>query len=189
MPSTPRNLAWLRGLKIDGVPDFGSRMSELVNDLVSSHNQLAQQTNANLDGHVTPPPPLQGVTATPTSTGIHVSIQHDGEFYRGTEYHGEYADNPHFTNPFPFSMGPTREYDLPIGPRTVYVRTFAQYQNGSPTNPVYHGGISPVSVTGGTHLPLGTSQGSGTGRPGQGLQGYGSTNFRSATGKPPTRTS
>lgn len=187
MSATPRNLAWLRSLKLDGVPEFGTRLHELVTDLVTNQNQIAQQTNSSLEGHPAAPPPLQRVTATPTTTGIHVSIQHEGDFYRGITYHGDYSASPAFTNPFPFSMGPSREHDLPIGNQTVHVRVIGQYPTGSPTTPVYHGGTTPIPVTGGTAGTLGPSQGSGTGKPGQGLQGWGQQAYRSTTGNPPTR--
>jgi hypothetical protein len=187
MPDKVRNLAWLRGLKLDGVPEFGPRLHELVSDMIANDRQLAQQTNSSLSGSPSAPPPLQGVTVTPSETGVHISVQHEGEYYRGVEYHGDYSDNAHFSNPFPFSMGPNREHDLPVGTQKLYYRVFAQYQTGTPGNPVYHGGATPAAVTGGTNVPRGTSQGAGTGRPGQGLQGYGSIPFKSVNGAPPVR--
>lgn len=187
MPETPRNLAWLRNLKIDGVPDAGARLHELITDLVTNDRQLAQQTNASLSGNPPSPPKLQNVSVTPISTGVHISIAHEGEYYRGVEYHGEYADNQHFSNPFPFTMGPNREHDLPIGNQKLFYRVFTQYQTGSPGTPIYHGGATPVAVTGGTEIARGQSQGAGTGRPGEGIQGYGSVPFRSSTGAPPVR--
>lgn len=180
-----RNLAWLRSVKVEGIPDFGARLFETVSDIARGVDTLEQQTNSNLNGNPAPPPPLQGVTVTPSEAGVHISIAHEGEFYRGIEYHAEYADNPHFTNPFPVHMGPAREMDVATGSRTLYWRAFAQYQTGSLTSPVYHGGSTPSPVTGGSSSTLGSSQGSGTGRPGQGLQGYGALPWRGS--KPPIR--
>src|ERR1700674_3186385 len=131
MPSTPRNMARPRSPRTTGLPRFGSRLHELITDLVSNQNTIVQQTNAHLDGNPPAPPPLQSVTVTPTTTGVHVSIQHEGEFYRGITYHGDYSASPAFTNPFPFSMGPSREHDLPIGNQTVHVRVIGQYPTGS----------------------------------------------------------
>lgn len=184
---TPRNLAWLRSLQIPGVPEFGSRMNELISDLVANDQQLAQQTNSSLDAIPGPPPPLQKVVATPTETGMHVSITHQGDYYRGNFYHVEYADNPHFTNPFPAYSGPAREIDIPTGSKTLYVRAFGSYANSGNTSTVFHGGSTPQPVTGGTASPLGTSQGSGTGKPGQGISGFGPTPFTSGNGKAPVR--
>ena len=182
-----RNLDWLRSVKVDGHPEFGARLSETIRDLITATTNIEQQTNADASGNPAPPPPLQAVTATPTSSGHHISINHGGEFYRGAYYHVEYADNPHFTNPFPAYSGPAREIDLATGGQKLYFQAFASYQASGNTSPVYHGGITPLPVTGGTIVARGTSQGGGTGQPGQGLQGFGSIAFRSATGKPPGR--
>lgn len=182
-----RNLDWIRTLKIDGAPEFGPRLYEAISDMAKATDTLAQQTNSNLSGNPAPPPRIQAVTVTPTETGAHVSITHEGEFYRGIEYHAEYSASPNFTNPFPVHMGPAREQDVPVGSKTLYWRAFAQYPTGSPTSAVYHGGTSPAAVTGGKSFPLGTSQGSGTGRAGEGIQGYGAQPFRSKTGAPPVR--
>jgi hypothetical protein len=185
MPESPRNLAWLRSLKIDGVPDFGSRMSELVSDLAANDHQLAQQTNSSLTGTPTPPPPLQSVTVTPTSVGHHISIAHEGEFYQGIAYHVESSESQNMTNPFPEYSGPAREINLATGNQKLYFRAFSSYLNSANTTPVFHGGTTPVAVTGGTSVPRGTSQGSGTGRPGSGLSGYGPIPYRGS--KPPQR--
>jgi hypothetical protein len=185
MSETPRNLNWLRGLKVDGIPEFGSRLHELVADLVTNQNLIAQQTNSSLNGVPAPPPSPQSVTVTPNAAGVHVSIVHSSPRSRGVEYAGEYADNPHMTNPFPFHMGPSREHDMAVGSQKLYYRVWSQYQTSPPSAPVYHGGAIPTPVTGGTATPLGLSQGSGTGAPGQPLQGYGSASFTGSA--PPTR--
>lgn len=186
MPNTPRNLDWLRSLKIEDLPkDFGPRMFELVKDLNRNDEMLEQQTNSNLSGIPQPPPPLQAVTVTPTSVGHHVSINHGAEFYRGAYYHVESADNPHFTNPFPAYSGPAREIDLATGSQKLYFQAFASYQNSDNTGTVFHGGATPQPVTGGIATARGISQGSGTGSPGSGRSGFGPIPYRGA--KPPTR--
>jgi hypothetical protein len=189
MSMTARNLDWLRSVKVEGVPGFGARLHECVTDIINGVQNIEQQTNTNASGTPAAPPPIDSVTVTPTSVGHHVSIQHGAEFYRGAHYHVEYADNPAFTNPFPAYSGPAREIDLATGNKTLYVRAFPSYNNTGNAEPAYHGGAIPLPVTGGTagnHL-VNTSQGSGTGQPGQGLQGFGQAPFRSVTGAPPTR--
>ena len=180
------NLAFLRSAKPDH-PEYGARLYEALKYIEQSHNNVEQQTNANATGVPSAPPPLQALTITPTETGVHASINHQGEFYRGIEYHLAYADNPHFTNPFPVSIGPAREADIPTGTKTLYWQAIGQYPTGDPTNPVFHGGATPQAVTGGTKSPLGLSQGSGTGLPGAQIAGYGPTQFVSKTGVPPPR--
>lgn len=187
MPINVPNLAYLRTISTPEFPDLGRRIAEALTSLQDAHNVTESQTNANSTGRPGPPPPLGSITVTPTSVGHHISIAHPGEFYQGIAYHGDYADNPHFTNPFPWHAGPARELDLATGNKTLYFRAQGQYPTGASTDPVYHGGTQPIAVTGGTSVPLGKSQGSGTGLPGEGLSGYGPVAFRSATGIPPTR--
>ena len=186
MPNPPRNLDWLRSLKVDSLPqDFGARLYELAKDLNRNSETLEQQTNSNLAGHPAPPPSLQAITVTPTLVGHHVSINHGGEYYRGVHYHVESADNPHFTNPFPAYSGPAREIDLATGSQELYWQAFASYPNSGNTTTVFHGGSTPQPVKGGTFTARGVSQGSGTGRPGQGRAGFGPIPFLGS--KPPVR--
>lgn len=179
-------MEWLRRLDAKNLPDdFSARMYELVKDLNRNTETLETQTNSNLAGHPAPPPPLQAVTVTPTSVGHHISINHGGEYYRGVHYHVESADNPHFTNPFPAYSGPAREIDLATGSQSLYFQAFASYQNSGNTTTVYHGGSVPQPVTGGVSTARGTSQGGGTGRPGEGRVGFGPVAFLGS--KPPQR--
>lgn len=186
MPNQPPNLDWVRSLKGSALPeDFGVKLYQLLRGMNENDETLEQQTNSNLAGTPQPPPRLQAVTATPTTSGHHISINHGGEFYRGAYYHVEYANNPHFTNPFPAYTGPAREIDLATGNQKLYFQAFASYANSDNTSPVFHGGSTPQPVTGGTAGTLGTSQGSGTGQPGSGRSGFGPTPYRGS--KPPVR--
>lgn len=188
MPLSVLNLAYLRNADPNS-PGYGARLYEALLSIQGAHNAVESQTNSNSNGQPEPPPNLDGILVTPTSVGHHISIQHGGEFYRGIEYHGDYADNPQFTNPFPWHAGPARELDLATGSKKLYFRAQGQYPTGSSTPPVYHGGSVPVAVTGGADVPLGLSQGSGTGIPGEGLQGFGALPYRTNTGTPPVRKS
>lgn len=189
MPFEVASLAYLRTISTPQNPDLGARLYDALMSIQKAHNNTESQTNGNSTGIPTAPPKLDGLIVTSTSVGHHISIQHGGEFYRGIEYHGDYADNPQFTNPFPWHAGPARELDLATGSKTLYFRAQGQYQTGESTEPVYHGGSQPLAVTGGTDSPLGWSQGSGTGLPGEGMQGYGAQPYRSLTGVPPMRKS
>lgn len=179
-----RNLDWLRSADMNA-KDTPARLHEMMKDVRSALSTLEQQTNSNLSGIPAPPPRLQAVTATPTSVGHHVSINHGAEFYRGAYYHVEYADNPHFSNPFPAYSGPAREIDLATGSQKLYFQAFTSYQNSHPSSVVFHGGLTPEAVTGGTTAPRSASQGSGTSRPGEGRAGFGSVLYRGS--KPPER--
>lgn len=175
-----KNLSFIRSM-----PVWGQRVYETFKSIMQQQATIAQQTNSNPNGNQAPPPPLGSITVTPTSTGHHISLTHPGEFYRGVEYHAVYADNPAMTNPFPVYMGPSREHDVATGNKTLYFGAFPQYPTGDPGGIIYHGGAQPIAVTGGTESPLGKSQGSGTGQPGQLVSGHGPIPFRGST--PPVR--
>lgn len=187
MIDVEKYLGQIRSMATKEMPNLGTILYQTLRGILTQQQNLAQQTNGNVAGEPAPPPPLGGMTVTATSVGHHISIAHPGEFYRGIEYHAFYADNPHFTNPFPVYMGPAREADIATGAKTLYFGAFAQYPTGAPGAPVYHGGAQPQPVTGGVNTALGTSQGSGTGLPGVAVSGHGPVQFRSATGVPPTR--
>ena len=184
-----RNLDWLRRLEVPGVTAFGARMHELFSDLQRGFNAVEQQTNSNAGGHPTAPPPLQGMTVQPHEHGFDVSIQHEGDFYRGVRYYVAYADNPHFANARTFPMHDSRNAVLPLGSRTLYFQAHAAYPWSGPTAPVYHGGTLPVPVTGGSAAPVALlpSEGCGTSKPGEPPAGPGQAAFRSAKGAPPVR--
>lgn len=184
-----RNLDWIRNLKIAGHPEAGAKLFEALSDIVKATSNIESQTNADGAGNPLPPPPIQAVNATPSSVGHHISINHGGQFYRGCVYHVEASRSPSFTNPFPVYSGPAREIDLATGNAKLYFQAFASYATSGNTAPVYHGGAIPQVVYGATggHAFSKSSQSSGTGQPGQGLQGYGSLPFRSPNGVPPGR--
>ena len=177
---TIRHLNWLRSAK-PTEEGYSSRLFEMFQDLKNATGNIEQQTNSDASGTPAAPPGIQSVTVTPTPVGHHVSINHGAEFYRGLYYHVESSDNSHFTNPFPEYSGPAREINLATGPRNLHFRVFASYQNSANSPAVYHG-----PVVGGTAF-RGTlqSQGSGTGRPGEGHSGFGNVPFRGS--KPPVR--
>jgi hypothetical protein len=180
---------WLAKLTLPNHPEFGSKMVKMMRDFVQQSNNVESQVNANATGDVGAPPPLQSMLVTPTSVGHHVSISHGSEFFRGCVYHVEGSMNASFANPFPLYTGPAREIDLATGKAALYFQAFASYPTSANTPPVFHGGLIPQPVTGASGgVPYsGTSQGSGTGLPGQGRQGFGSNPFRSSNGIPPVR--
>lgn len=180
-------LAQLRSISTTEAPSLGVLLYQTLRAMQTHTNNLAMQVNGDVQGQPASPPPLGSITVTPTTTGHHISLNHPGEFYRGVEYHAFYADNPHFTNAFPVYMGPAREADVATGTKKLYFGAFPQYPTGNPGSVVYHGGPQPIAVAGGVESPLGTSQGSGTGLPGQAHSGHGPLQFRTLTGVPPVR--
>jgi hypothetical protein len=190
MAMSIRNLDWLRRLKIPGVDSAGARLFEIISDVKRGSETLEQQTNGNMNGNPSAPPGLQGMTVAPHENGFDVSIQHDGNYYRGVEYYVDYADNPQFNGARTEHLGQNRNTVLPLGKRSLYFQARAAYPWSDSTTPVYHGGSTPQPVLGGTQqTSLLPSQGCGTARPGQPTQGPGQEPFRSTNGAPPVRSS
>ncbi len=181
-----RNLNYIRSL-----PVFGDRLYEAISDLDHQHQTVAQQTNSNPTGQPLPPPAIDSLTVTGQNGHFHAQIHHSADFYRGVEYHIEYADNQAFQNPRPVALGPSREWHDFLGNGTYFFRAFAAYPS-SPAGPAaYHGGATrPQPVSGGGLIggpAFLAPQGSGTGAPGEGLSGPGPIPFRSSTGAYPIR--
>lgn len=169
MSLSVRNLAWLRKLDVPGVPSFGARMHEIVNDLIGGTNTLEQQGNFSLSGHPPPPPQPDGITVVPHPQGVDVSIQHSGNFYQGVQYQVDHADNPAFQGARTVDLGQSRNAVIPVGPWSGYYQVRALYPNGQSTAPVIFGGHAPKIVHGGSVsvASLLPSEGCGTTRPGQ----------------------
>ena len=187
-----RNLDFLRTMP-PGVTlqEVGSRLYEALSDVDAQQKTIAQQTNANPTGRPLPPPAIDGLTVTGQNGHFHAQIQHGGEFYRGVQYHLEYADNPAFQKPHSIDMGASREHTILLGNGTYYWRASAAYASSAAGPPAYHGGAhSPQPVSGGGIVgppAFLDPQGSGTGAPGEGLAGPGPIPFRTSTGRPPIR--
>lgn len=194
MPVDRKQLEYLRSVRIDGAPDFGQKLYEILNNMVAkSLDNLEQQTNSNVNGQPAAPPAPDAVDATAQGDGrIQIGISHQAsEFYRGNNYFIEHASNPEFSDPQVQSLGPARNGSIYVGNQARYVRVYNQYPGSNPSAPVYLGSSSqPRAVhAGGPNAPVRfmPSMGSGTGKPGQGLSGFGNVPYRSRNGQPPTR--
>jgi hypothetical protein len=183
------NLAWVRTLKIPGIPQFGSKMYELFSSLQSAVGTVAQQTNTNPAGTPNAPPPVNALHVTASNGHFTAAITDNNEIRRGVGYWLEHADNPHFTNPQIIHLGNARNWHGFLGNYTGYFRASSGYDSSPGNNHAYFGtSVQPTPVTGGGSIPAPQfllSQGSGTGLPGQ-RGGPGPTAFRSTSGAPPT---
>lgn len=181
--SLSKNLAWLRG--------ENPRLYEIISAMTQQHSNLAQQVNGNSTGQPLPPPTVNNLTVTAQNGHFSAAIQDNGSIFRGVNYFLEHSDSPNFTNPQTIHLGDTRNHTVFLGNVTRYFRAYSSYASSAPSSPVYHGSATrPLAVTGGGLIggpSFSASQGSGTGSPGQGLQGPGRIPFRSTTGVPPTR--
>lgn len=162
------NLAYLRN-----IPVIGGRLYEALHGAQKAINTMALQGNLNPDGHVDPPPAIDGVTATAGNGVLHVSIQHTAaDVRRDVQYHIEHADNPSFINPQIRHIGDSRSFSEFIGAQSRYVRAYASYGASAAGAVSVHGGAAtPQTVDGGGLIgpaPYLPSQGRSTGAPGQG---------------------
>jgi hypothetical protein len=185
-----RNLRFLRNVRLDGFSEFGPKLYEALKDSENAHNTLESQVNGNLSGLPAAPPQLSALRVVAGSGIFHFSIDHNADFYRGVNYHLEYAEDPQFGNPFPIDIGSAREHRSTLGPMVLYARASASYGISPPGPWVYYGGATPQPINGALAglppLPA-QSSGSGTGFPLQGLSGPGQTAFRGTN--PPVRNS
>lgn len=187
------NLEWLRKMTADtGLKNFGPRIYRALLSVQSGVRNIEQQTNADSNLHPAAPPPIDALNVSASNGIFHASVTHNAQIYRGIRYHLEYSESPQFTNPFPISMGESREHRAALGNLNLYFRGAASYGISPPTEWTYHGSqSSPAMVAGGGNagpsLPI-QSQGSGTGAPGVGFSGPGQSAYRTSTGAPPVRT-
>lgn len=191
MPGEIRNLDFLRTLTSDENPGWGSKLYEALSDLHQNQQNVTGQVNGNAAGNPQPPPAVNGMNVSAQNGHFQVAIQDNNEISRGISYHVEHADNPQFTNSHTEHLGPTRNANLFLGNATRYFRAYSSYGSTAISAPAYHGGAAtPTPVEGGGSVgppSFLSSEGSGTGSAGVGLQGPGSIPFRSTTGKPPIR--
>lgn len=186
-----RNLAQIRAAK-EWTPDLAARMYEALQDINSAVTNHLQQTNGNPIGEPQPPQPQMGIQVTARDGWMHVALNDQGPLYRGVQYWVAHADNPNFTNAIHTQASGTeiRNHTEFIGNQTRYVHAYKSYPWSSPTDPIVHGGATPIAVQGGgtsagpLYLP---SQGTGTSTAGQIKTGPGDVPFRSASGIPPVR--
>lgn len=186
-----KNQDLIRQLASPELGAFGSRILEALQGLDQQHQNLAQQVNGNSTGQPSAPPQIAGLTVKAQNGHFTASITDNAPIFRGIQYYIEHADNPHFINRMVVHLGDSRDWQGFMGNVTRYFRAYSSYSSSPSSPPAYHGGAGqPRAVTGGGTIggpSFQDSQGSGTGGPGQGLQGPGQIPFRSANGAPPPR--
>jgi hypothetical protein len=179
-----RNLAQIRNGSASP-----QQLFEALSDIIKGHDTIAQQTNAAPNGITAAPPAVNNLTVAAQDGIFHAQITDNGQVYRGVNYHLQYSTNQSFSAPVTVHLGPSRDYRAQLGNQNLYWRAFSDYPTSGPSSPVYHGGATPLVVSGGgsasgPSIPAG--QGSGTGDPGQ-ISGHGPIPYRTKTGQAPKR--
>lgn len=184
-----RNLAAIRAAKADD-PELGWRTYEALQDIITATSNHISQTNGNATGEPQPPPGQLGVQVTARDGYMHVAINDQGPIYRGVKYWVQHASNNNYTDAIHTQASGTeiRNHTEFIGNQTRFVRAYKSYPWSGPTQPVYHGGATPLAVNGGgsvagpLYLP---PQGTGTGPADGSVSGPGVVPFRGSV--PPIR--
>jgi hypothetical protein len=171
------NLAFIRN-----IPLIGDRLYEAFNQIQIQSQATEAQTNTNPTAEPAAPPPINAVQVTTGPGGeFQIAISDSNQISRGINYFAEHADNPWFQNPHVIDMGQSRNHSTYLGAQSLYWRAYSSYSGSPPSAPAYHGSAAvPLPVTGGVPGTRAPSQGSGTGAPGQGLQGPGPVQSRTA---------
>jgi hypothetical protein len=183
MPSDPN----VQALK--NVPQWGQFLFNAFRNLQTQLSNSSLQTNANLKASQAAPPPQINALNVVASGGVaHVQITDNNEgLYRGVNYHVQYAlAGTGFKNPVTQPMGPSRDIRIPVGTQPLEYRAFSDYPTSAHSEPVYHGGATPIAVaaTGTDQPPIPSGMGSGTGTPSQ-ISGFGPVPWRGVN--PPKR--
>lgn len=173
---------------LDEIRARDPKLFEALSDIIQQHTNTSQQANTNPIGQPSPPPSVSGLHVSANNGHFQVAINDDNPLYRDVHYYVEHADNPNFTDPHVVHMGHSRNLSIFLGNSTRYWRAYSSYSSSAPGAPAYHGGATPLAVSGGGDIPgpsFLASQSSGTGTPGQGITGPGPIAFRGAI--PPIR--
>src|SRR5580658_7858774 len=143
MPATAPNIEWIRSLKLEGHPEFGARLYQLLDSFRGNLDTLERQTNSNLTGQIAPPPMPSKLTIVPHPQGVQYSIQHDADFYADPLYEID-VNAGGITHSI--DVGASRNGVLPVGKLTANYQVRTRYANGLSSAPV----VAPTAVTGGS---------------------------------------
>ena len=172
---TIRNRGYIQNVKIS--PNQGTlegyKIAEAFDDVGGAVSNVANQLASSPDGTPITPPNVGAFQAKHIGSGtLHFSITDNGKIQRAINYVVELSDNPSFSNSQYVHFSPSRNGFVPNLPNgSWYMKAYSQYQHGGPpSSPVVHG---PIVVAGSSSTGLLSSQGSGTGAPGQTNQGAG----------------
>jgi len=119
----------------------------------------------------------QTVNAASNAQGlIHVTLTHNSQTQKNVRYFVEWSADKNFqSNVYPEDLGVSRHKTLILPNGTWYFRGYHQPQGGEPSQPINHGGNTPLGVTisSSSALRLLPSPGSGTGAPNGSQPGWG----------------
>ncbi len=97
------------------------------------------------------PPPISKVNVVHAG-GIHdVQIVDNTPAFNGIRYMAEYSQTADFQNSHTIDLGESQNHRANLGNGTYYWRASSKYPTSQPSNPVYHGGVTPNAVGSGAY--------------------------------------
>ncbi len=176
------------GDKLARVDATDPQTGSLFRTIFAGINKLASNMASSAVGEVSAPQPITGINMAVGSDSIHYSLEHPGPINRGIQYFSEVATDPAFSNvvtirhhgasrtPEPMSL-PAKTSAGVV--QSYYVRAYAQYHGGPPSQITNYGGPTPIPITlsGTSQGNFAPSTGSGTASNGGGQSGFGLGRF------------
>ena len=140
-----------------------AQMHEAILDIVSSMNNLGQQTSAAPVGTNPPPTPHSKLSVKGGGGIVDVAITDNDDSYRGKEHFFDYSQDG-FKTWHTKSLGPAKNWRGQLGDGPFEVRSYAQHPTTGLSPMIYH----PKVDTAGAQPAMQPGQGSGTGQSGYG---------------------
>jgi hypothetical protein len=120
-------------------------MGECIQDVVSAHNNVAQQTNASPVGITPAPTPHAGLSVTGGNGYFSASITDPDPSFRGKE-HFLVAIDPSSGNQHMIHLGAATTWYGYLGKRTLHFASYPQYPTSGPATPIYRKNINGAAL-------------------------------------------
>ncbi len=161
------------GRELAAIDQSDWKMGSLLRRIIDHVNRGFENAQVSGSGEVPAPKAPDSVSVKVSGEMMHVSIAHTGAVNRNVNYFTEVATDPNFTQPLVIHHGTSRTsapINLPTKDDTGavqsdYVRSYAQYPGGAPSEPTVVGGVGGAkafTMNGSTQMTLLSSTGSGT---------------------------
>jgi hypothetical protein len=148
------NMAYIRG---DDQKYYSALQA--IQGAINNHSDQGNLDPAS--GQVAAPPSVSSINVVEKG-GIHdIQIIDQSPAYAGVQYGVEYSQTPDFQNPHMIDMGTSQNHRANLGPGKFYWRASSSYHPASPSDHVYHGGVTPQPVGSGDYSGPPMQQGQG----------------------------
>lgn len=134
------------------LPDIKGRdpvLYRILKDIVDSHNAISQQVNANPTGAEVAAPPTHSANSGLGGNGvIDMKITDNSPQNRGVEHFMDIIPSgSSWQNAQTIHIGASTNWRGYVGKGKYQVRTYAQFPNSPPSDPLYHPEIDTTGVS------------------------------------------